>query len=175
LKLHRRIEAVQGIVNHQFQDEGLVVAALTHPSAAEGKDVSASYERLEFLGDAILGAVIAEEVYTRFPSMDEGQLTDLKIALVSGKTLSAASESLGLAQLIMVGESEAGTHGRGMRSALEDVFEALGAPSTLTAAQRRRGSSCCRCWGPPSRPRPSSARQTPRPACSSLPSREPCT
>jgi ribonuclease-3 len=125
LKLHRRIEAVQGIVNHQFQDEGLVVAALTHPSAAEGKDVSASYERLEFLGDAILGAVIAEEVYTRFPSMDEGQLTDLKIALVSGKTLSAASESLGLAQLIMVGESEAGTHGRGMRSALEDVFEAL--------------------------------------------------
>ncbi|MBQ9006141.1 MAG: ribonuclease III [Atopobiaceae bacterium] len=125
MKLHRRIEAVEEIVGHHFEDSSLVVSAITHPSAAEGKAPSASYERLEFLGDAVLGAIVAHEVYQKFPSMDEGQLTDLKIALVSGKMLSAVSESLGLADLILFGVSELGTHTRGMRSALEDVFESL--------------------------------------------------
>ena len=50
----------------------------------EGKPVSASYERLEFLGDSILGAIIATELFERYPDMDEGQLTRLKISLVSG-------------------------------------------------------------------------------------------
>lgn len=125
MKLHRRIEAIEAIVGHHFEHEATIVSALTHPSAAEGKAVSASYERLEFLGDAVLGAIIADEVFRRFPGMDEGQLTELKIALVSGKMLSQTAEDLGVADLIMLGDAEAGTKGRGMRSALEDVFEAL--------------------------------------------------
>lgn len=125
MKLHRRVEAVEKIIGHHFEDQSLIVSAITHPSAAEGKSVSASYERLEFLGDAVLGAIVAREVFTRFPSMDEGKLTDLKIALVSGKMLSSVSESLGISELILFGVSELGTNTRGMRSALEDVFEAI--------------------------------------------------
>jgi ribonuclease-3 len=125
LKLHRRVEAIEDILDYRFEDKSLVASAITHPSAAEGKPVSTSYERLEFLGDAILGAIVAHEVFERFPSMDEGQLTDLKIALVSGKMLSSLSESLGIADLIVFGVSELGTNTRGMKSALEDVFEAL--------------------------------------------------
>ena len=125
MKLHARVKAVEAVVNHHFADEALVSAAITHPSAVEGQPVWASYERLEFLGDAVLGAVVAREVYLRFPALDEGKLTDLKIALVSGKMLSEVARGLGLAELIVFGEAELGTNTRGMRSALEDVYEAL--------------------------------------------------
>lgn len=102
-----------------------MVSAITHPSAAEGRPVSASYERLEFLGDSLLGAFTALYVYNRYPSMNEGELSMLKTSLISGKTLSGVSEELGLAPYIIMGESERGTHARGMHKALEDVYEAL--------------------------------------------------
>ena len=125
MKLHKRIKHIEEIVGHHFEDEQLVIAALTHPSAAEGKSVSASYERLEFLGDSILGAMIAADVYRRFPAMDEGQLSMIKIALVSGEMLSEVAGELGIGSYILFGESEKGTGARGMRSALENVYEAL--------------------------------------------------
>ena len=62
-------------MGHHFDHEHLIISALTHPSAAEGKAVSASYERLEFLGDSVLGAMIANDLYHRYPGMDEGQLS----------------------------------------------------------------------------------------------------
>ncbi len=120
-----RLSRVEAICGHHFDDQDLVAAAVTHPSAAEGKGVAASYERLEFLGDAILGAVVSKHLFERFDGMNEGELTRLKISLISGSTLSQVSEELGLAPLIIMGESEKGTHSRGMRHALEDVYEAL--------------------------------------------------
>ena len=122
-----RVDArrVGEIVGHEFSDHDLVTSALTHPSAAEGMPVSTSYERLEFLGDSILGARVATDLFRRFPDMDQGQLSQMKIALVSGPTLSAISEGLGLGEHIVFGESELGTGERGLRHALEDVYEAL--------------------------------------------------
>jgi ribonuclease-3 len=125
LKLHKRVKLIEEIVGHHFADENLVIAAITHPSAAEGKAVSASYERLEFLGDSVLGAMVAVDLYLKFPGMDEGQLSMLKIALVSGEMLSDVARGLGIGELILLGESEKGTGARGMRSALENVYEAL--------------------------------------------------
>ena len=72
----------------------LLRAALTHPSAVEGQPVSASYERLEFLGDSILGAVVARSLFESYPEFDEGKLTRLKVSLVSGATLSEVSHEL---------------------------------------------------------------------------------
>ena len=125
MKLHKRIQNIEEIVGHHFADERLVIAAITHPSAAESKLPSASYERLEFLGDSVLGGMVATDIFGMFPSMDEGQLSMLKIALVSGEMLSEVAGELGIGQLILFGESEKGTGARGMRSALEDVYEAL--------------------------------------------------
>lgn len=125
MKLHKRIQRIEQIVGHHFANERLIVSALTHPSAAESKLPSASYERLEFLGDSILGALVAIDIFERYPGMDEGQLSLLKIALVSGEMLSEVAGELGIGELIMVGDSEKGTGSRGMRSALEDVYEAL--------------------------------------------------
>ena len=125
LDAKQRVAEAERICGHAFGDKSLISAALTHPSAAEGKPVSASYERLEFLGDSILGAIVATDLFERFPDMDEGGLTQAKISLVSGKMLSSIAEGLGVAPLIVMGESERGTGSRGMHSALENVYEAL--------------------------------------------------
>lgn len=125
MKTSERIAEVERICGHKFANRDLITSAITHPSAVEGKPVSASYERLEFLGDSILGAIIATEVFERFPQMDEGELTRLKISLVSGEMLSKVAGDLGIGPLIIVGESEKGTGARGMHSALENVYEAI--------------------------------------------------
>ncbi len=119
------IAHIETICGHKFKNRGLVTSAITHPSAVEGLPVSASYERLEFLGDSILGGIVAKDLFERFPDMDEGELTRLKISLVSGKTLSAVADTLGIGDCIVFGESEKGTGARGMHSALENVYESV--------------------------------------------------
>ncbi len=125
MKLHKHVAAVEEIVGHVFKNKEYITSAITHPSAVEGRPVSASYERLEFLGDSILGAMVATDLFEMFPQMDEGKLSRLKISLVSGKTLSAVARELGVGEHIIFGESEKGTGARGMRAALENVYEAL--------------------------------------------------
>ncbi len=120
-----RIAHIESICGYKFKNRELVTSAITHPSAVEGLPVSASYERLEFLGDSILGGIVAKDLFERFPGMDEGELTRLKISLVSGKTLSAVADSLGIGECIVFGESEKGTGARGMHSALENVYESV--------------------------------------------------
>ena len=123
--MHQRVAEAERVCGHHFENQELIVSALTHPSAAEGMPVSASYERLEFLGDSILGAIVATDLFERFPDMDEGALTQAKISLVSGKMLASVAQRRGVADLIIMGESEKGTGARGMHSALENVFEAI--------------------------------------------------
>lgn len=125
MKLHRRVAAIEEILGYHFVNRDLIVSAITHPSAVEGKPVSASYERLEFLGDSILGAMVATDLFEMFPQMDEGELTRLKISLVSGETLSHVADELGVGPLILFGDSERGTGARGMHSALENVYESI--------------------------------------------------
>ena len=120
-----RIEHIERICNHTFANRELITAAITHPSAVEHLPVSASYERLEFLGDSILGAIVATDLFERFRDMDEGKLTRLRISLVSGKTLSQVSEELGIGECIVFGESEKGTGARGLHAALENVYESV--------------------------------------------------
>lgn len=138
--IRENLAAAEALLGHEFDDRRLLMQALTHPSAAEGHGVSQSYERMEFLGDSILGAVVANELYQRYPSMDEGELTRLKISLVSGGTLSEVARDLGLEDLIIFGESEQGTGGRGLRSALENVYEALVAALFLDGGPEPAGS-----------------------------------
>lgn len=123
--MHKRVAAAEAICGHEFSDKTLLERALTHPSAVEGARTKLSYERLEFLGDSVLGAIVATDIYERYPAMNEGELSQLKIALVSGNMLSMIAEGLGVGPLIVMGESEKGTNARGMHSALENVYESL--------------------------------------------------
>lgn len=125
LKIHKRVQEIERICDHTFEQQDLVVSAITHPSAVEGRPVSASYERLEFLGDSLLGAMVALHVYKKFPGMNEGQLSRIKTSLIAGDMLSRVAGDLGVAPYIVLGQSERGTQARGMHKILEDVYEAL--------------------------------------------------
>jgi ribonuclease-3 len=136
-----RLAIVARATGHTFTDRHLVLRALTHPSAVEDRNPDAYYERLEFLGDSVLGMIIADEIYRRFPSMTEGGMTRIKVSLVSGRVLAKVARDLGLAEAIVFGDSERGTGGRGLASALENVFEALTAALYLDA-----GIETTRAW-----------------------------
>ena len=120
-----KLAKAQEILGYRFKNEQLLLSAITHPSATEGKSVKYSYERLEFLGDSILGAIVATTAFHRFHDLDEGGLTRIKVALVSGTSLADVAAELGFADVIVFGSSETGTGKRGLHSALENVYEAI--------------------------------------------------
>ena len=110
----------------EFADEALLRLALTHPSYTnehEGSD--GSFDRLEFLGDSVLGMVIAERLYERFPEVEEGRLTLWRAHIVQGPTLAEAAKRLGLGQYLLLGRGEEATGGRDRPGNLADAYEAL--------------------------------------------------
>lgn len=120
-----KIEAAEKILKYSFKDKPLLGAALTHPSALDKKKSLHDYERLEFLGDSILGAITSMYLFDTFRDLDEGGLTRIKVSLVSGDSLSKVALDEGIADCIIFGESETGTDRRGLASALENVYEAI--------------------------------------------------
>jgi ribonuclease-3 len=124
-------------LGYVFGDKSLLTEALTHASGAEHR--LASNERLEFLGDAILGAVICELLFERYPDYLEGDLTKIKSEVVSRQTCAKISEALGLQEFLIVGKGMAATRSI-PPSLLADVFESLVAAIYLDgdfAAARR--------------------------------------
>lgn len=102
----------------------LLEQALTHRSLAHAEP-SASYDRLEFLGDAVVSAVVAEELYRRFPAMQEGELSERKSYLVSGDTLARAARAIGLDEIARLRQVLEGLSDRGAGAVLADAFEAV--------------------------------------------------
>ncbi len=121
----RKLERAEEILGYEFNNKQLLLSAITHPSATEGRSVRFSYERLEFLGDSVLGAIVASIAFDEFHDLDEGGLTRIKVALVSGTSLSDVASGLGFSDVIVFGSSETGTGKRGLHSALENVYEAI--------------------------------------------------
>ena len=109
-------------IAYEFRDPGLLMSALTHASGAQHR--LASNERLEFLGDAILGFVVCEMLYRLFPDSLEGDLTRIKSVVVSRETCSRVSEQLGLLEFLIVGKGLA-LHQPVPQSVLSDLFESV--------------------------------------------------
>jgi len=121
---NRQSRELAQLVGHTFADPDLLTAALTHPSAGE-KPVRQSYERLEFLGDRVLGLSIAELLLERFPKENEGDLSKRLVSLVRAETLANVAERLNLVTHLEVGASALGETGRARISMLSDACEAL--------------------------------------------------
>jgi len=107
-------------LGYQFKDPDLLRQAISHRSVGSGH-----YERLEFLGDSILGFVIADELFQRFPKASEGQMTRLRSNLVKGKTLAKLSQQLSLGEFLLLGSGELKSGGHRRESILADSFEAI--------------------------------------------------
>ncbi|HEX6852688.1 MAG TPA: ribonuclease III [Candidatus Polarisedimenticolaceae bacterium] len=119
-------EALERKLGHRFRDPQLLERALTHRSRAhEAATGEGSYERLEFLGDSLLGFLVADWLMATHPDADEGELTRRKQAIVSTGPLAQAARDLGLGEELRLGRGEEETGGRDKTSLLADVFEAV--------------------------------------------------
>ena len=117
---------LQQRLGHVFRDESLLHLALTHPSIAHEQNVPTPHnQRLEFLGDAVLGIILARALFEKFPAADEGRLTKARAKLANSASLAAHGRALGLGAHLVLSLGEERTGGRERASALTDAFEAL--------------------------------------------------
>ncbi len=112
----------EDVLDYRFRNPQLLRSALTHASGADHR--LGSNERLEFLGDAILGAIVCDLLYRKFPEYLEGELTRVKSVVVSRRTCAKISQRLGLDEFLILGKGM-GTQEQTPSSVLSDVFESL--------------------------------------------------
>ncbi len=118
------MEELEKKLNYHFKDPGLLRTALTHSSYANEHRCS-SNERLEFVGDSVLGMVTASFLYLRDPELPEGKMTKLRAELVCEQSLQAVAETLELGKILLLGRGEEATGGRNRPSILADCVEAV--------------------------------------------------
>jgi ribonuclease-3 len=116
------LEECQEAIGYRFRKPELLRAALTHTSGANTR--AASNERLEFLGDSVLGLVTCEQLFARFPDYQEGDLTKVKSVVVSRKTCAKFSQDIGLGDFLFLGKGVS-SYGEIPSNMLADVFESL--------------------------------------------------
>jgi ribonuclease III len=122
----RRGTALEERIGYRFKDGGLLVCALTHISALKGaRNRASSYQRMEFLGDHVLGLVISDMLFRSFPKADEGELSRRLADLVRKETCAEIAHGIDLGAAIRLGSSEANAGGRRRPAILADVCEAL--------------------------------------------------
>jgi ribonuclease-3 len=127
VRLRDEFGGLQQAIGYRFRDRGLLEHAMTHTSRAN-EDASggvADNESMEFLGDALLGFIVADVLFRDFPEFDEGQKSKTKAALVSTQTLARQADRLRLGEHLLLGRGEEKTGGRHKQALLADGYEAL--------------------------------------------------
>lgn len=112
-------------MGHRFSDDGLLTLALTHRSFCAENPATQSNERLEFLGDSVLGLVVTDYIYASYTELPEGQLAKLRASVVNTVTLAELGETLDVGPLLRLGKGEDQSGGRQKESILADAVEAL--------------------------------------------------
>jgi ribonuclease-3 len=127
VRLRDEFDELQARIEYRFKDRGLLEHALTHKSRA-AEDISggvADNESLEFLGDAVLGLVVADTLFRQYPGYNEGQKSKVKAAVVSTQSLARRAEAIQLGDHLILGRGEEKTGGRFKQALLADAYEAL--------------------------------------------------
>jgi ribonuclease-3 len=127
VRLRNEFDEIEARIGYRFKDRGLLEHALTHKSRA-AEDVSggvADNESLEFLGDAVLGLVVADALFRQYPTYDEGQKSKIKASVVSTQALARQAEEIQLGDHLILGRGEEKTGGRFKQALLADAYEAL--------------------------------------------------
>lgn len=121
----KNIQAFENIIGYTFKNKELIKIALTHSSYANENKLPRDNERLEFLGDSVLGFVTAEYLFAEYKSRPEGELTKLRAAVVCEKSLFKFGEKISLGEHIYMGKGEENSGGRNRPSIVSDAFEAV--------------------------------------------------
>ncbi|MDR0838696.1 MAG: ribonuclease III [Oscillospiraceae bacterium] len=130
------MEKLEQKIGYAFRDKSLLRTALTHSSYANERHGVECNERLEFLGDSILGFAVAEYLYKNNPDMPEGRMTRLRAELVCEKSLFEAAKSIDLGEYLLLGRGELSNGGRARPSLLADAMEAVFAAVFLDGGRR---------------------------------------
>lgn len=118
-------EALGAVLGVRFSDPSLVMRSLAHRSWCAENGAVDSNERLEFLGDSVLGLVVTNYVFDNFPELPEGQLSEVRAGVVNARVLAEVAAELGLGDHLLLGKGEAAAGGREKQSILADAFEAV--------------------------------------------------
>ena len=118
------VDAIEKIIGYTFEDKRILLEALTHSSYAN-ENADFSYERLEFLGDSVLGFIVSSFLFKKYPDEDEGFLTKTKAKIVSGKTLSVAMDKMGLIEYVRTAQGSIEEEITKSANVKEDIFESL--------------------------------------------------
>ena len=133
------IEALESAIGYKFKNRDFLREALTHSSYSNElrakKQIVRCNERLEFLGDTVLSAVVSEYIFEVYPDTPEGELSTMRAALVQSQALASYSRSFGIGDFLYLGNGEEKNDGRNRQSTLENAFEALVAAIYLDAAE----------------------------------------
>ena len=122
----RSLQKFQELIGYQFRDESLLRTSLTHRSYSHSSNANElCNERLEFLGDSVLGLLIAEQLYRDHPEMQEGQLTQTKALLVNESTLADIGRDMKLNDYVLLASEEERSGGRDRSSIVADAFESV--------------------------------------------------
>jgi ribonuclease-3 len=124
VKTDEELEHLEDLLGHRFRDKKILRTALRHGSAATAQQ-RGSYQRLEFLGDAVIGHAVAQMLFQTFSDDDQGMLTRKRVHLVRSERLAERAALLGLDGWVEVGPSEEKSRGRERAAMLEDLFEAV--------------------------------------------------
>ena len=127
VRLRDEFDDLEQRIGYRFTDRGLLEHALTHKSRA-AEDISGGVfdnESLEFLGDAVLGLVVADALFHRYPDYSEGQKSKIKASVVSTQSLARHAEQIRLGEHLLLGRGEEKTGGRFKQALLADAYEAL--------------------------------------------------
>ena len=119
------VEILAQKLGYKFVNESLLATALRHSSWTAENEGFESNERLEFLGDSVIGFVVADTMFRRYPEFDEGKLTDLRKIVVNMNALSRVATQLGLGEFVLLGRGEAAGGGREKSSILANALEAV--------------------------------------------------
>jgi len=142
----RKYKELEKALGYRFKNQQLLEVALTHASMRGGKGKCSDNERLEFVGDRVLGLAIAELLNERFPTASEGELARRYNRLVRGETCAKVARALGLGAHLILSDSEAGSGGRAKGTILADGMEALLGAIFLDAGYIKACAAVQRLW-----------------------------
>ncbi|HRP12102.1 MAG TPA: ribonuclease III [Terricaulis sp.] len=147
-KQDARLDALEQRLGHTFKDRALLIEALTHASALDGKkSARRSYDRLEFLGDRVLGLIVAERLLAARAEDDEGDLAPRLNALVNRHACAAAARAADLGAAVILSHSEESQGGRGKEAILADLCESVIGALYLDAGMDPARDFITRFWG----------------------------
>lgn len=139
--------ALERRIGYSFRDRALLVEALTHRSRSNEVPGTRDNQRLEFFGDSVLGFLVSNLLFDRFPAAREGELTHMRASLVDEARLSAIAAQLEVGSCLLLGKGEEKSGGREKRSVLADAYEALVAAVYLDGGIGAAGSIVARHFG----------------------------